>query len=351
MKKILFSLSAVLLFNESLAFVDIEMDHVNFEAIEFTKSEGIVQGYDDGSYRPEQKINRAEFVKIIIESNYTDSEIKACIDTDFPDVKSGEWFHPYVCLAKKKGLIGGYPDGTFRPADNISFVEAAKIISNSFGFTAGQDEIWYKPFVLNLSDKFAIPDSVVSFDYKITRGEMAEMIWRLKNNIKDKPYKSYSDLSGENKLNPLCNIQQDPEDNCTAVNLGAAFDKKTNKCKGVSWGCDKPPFESVSECQYVCEKSVQSILIGCTKYYDGCNTCSVNVDGTLGACTEKYCFQHEEPYCMEKKVEELGSRDYCETDSDCAVKNVGNCCGYYPACVNKFFVPDLEAVQKECQES
>lgn len=44
--------------------------------------------------------------------------------------------------------------------------------------------------------------------------------------------------------------------------------------------------------------------------------------------------------------------DYsCRVDSDCEVKNVGNCCGYFPACVNKDAQPDPQAVQARCAES
>ena len=48
--------------------------------------------------------------------------------------------------------------------------------------------------------------------------------------------------------------------------------------------------------------------------------------------------------------EEPCSPYYCEKDEDCEIKNIGNCCGYYPACVNKNYEPDLEAIQKECDE-
>src|SRR5690554_5416507 len=41
----------------------------------------------------------------------------------------------------------------------------------------------------------------------------------------------------------------------------------------------------------------------------------------------------------------------CRIDSDCQVKNVGNCCGYFPACVNKDARPDPEAVQARCAET
>ncbi|MBS3105791.1 hypothetical protein J4234_06045 [Candidatus Woesearchaeota archaeon] len=42
---------------------------------------------------------------------------------------------------------------------------------------------------------------------------------------------------------------------------------------------------------------------------------------------------------------------FCDEDSDCAVKDVHNCCGYYPRCVNKDFTPDIEAVKRECERS
>ena len=41
---------------------------------------------------------------------------------------------------------------------------------------------------------------------------------------------------------------------------------------------------------------------------------------------------------------------YCEVDNDCVIKDVHNCCGYYPRCVNVGHEPDIEAVQRECRE-
>ena len=47
---------------------------------------------------------------------------------------------------------------------------------------------------------------------------------------------------------------------------------------------------------------------------------------------------------------ELPDPYYCEKDSDCGIKDVHNCCGYYPRCVNINHEPDIEAVIRECQE-
>ena len=47
---------------------------------------------------------------------------------------------------------------------------------------------------------------------------------------------------------------------------------------------------------------------------------------------------------------QLPNKYYCEKDSDCVVKDVHNCCGYYPRCVNMAHKPDIEAVERECRE-
>lgn len=177
-------------------FSDVGNSNPNQSAIEYVKNQGIVQGYSDGTYRPDRTINRAEFTKIVIEAQFA-SEVEACQSADFSDTEKGKWFTPYICVAQKRGIINGYSDGTFRPSQNISFVEAAKIIVNTFGLSAGSDnEVWYRPFVNRLELEKAIPTSVGSFSKNITRGEMAEMIYRLKTGIKNKETKTYNGLAG-----------------------------------------------------------------------------------------------------------------------------------------------------------
>jgi len=174
------------------AFPDVSSTHDNFDAIEYVQAQGIVAGYPDGTFKPNQKINRAEFTKIIMEAAFPGiSKGSDC----FPDVLK-EWFAKYICEAKLKNIIGGYPDGTFRPDQDISFVEAAKIIVLTLGYEVGADDVWFKPFVDALAERNAIPLSITDFNQYITRGEMAEMIYRLKADITDKPSTSYNKLAG-----------------------------------------------------------------------------------------------------------------------------------------------------------
>lgn len=178
----------------SAAFTDVSKSHPNYDAIMYVQSENIVKGYADGSYKPDQKINRAEFTKIIVEAVVGQEPLEHAGQC-FPDVKTGMWFYSYVCYAERMGILGGYPDGFFKPANDINFVEAAKIIAIAFEYQTSTDtQVWFKGYVDALGNFHAIPASVSAFEKTITRGEMAEIIYRLKTQKTDKTYHTYDTI-------------------------------------------------------------------------------------------------------------------------------------------------------------
>ena len=67
--------------------------------------------------------------------------------------------------------------------NEINFVEAAKIITIAFDLTLIEADIWYEPYVEALENKGAVPESIQAFDQFITRGEMSEIIYRLRAEI------------------------------------------------------------------------------------------------------------------------------------------------------------------------
>lgn len=177
---------------ETTPFSDVDSSNSNFQAITYLKEQGIVNGYGDGTFKAGNKISRAEFLKIVMEAseNLNSAALEVAphdgFTNCFPDVKD-QWFASYVCVATKQNLVKGYDDGTFKPEKEINFAEASKIIANVMALDIASTEsadVWYKPYVQALSEKSAIPDDVAGFTYNITRGQMAEMIWR----VKAKPY-------------------------------------------------------------------------------------------------------------------------------------------------------------------
>jgi uncharacterized secreted protein with C-terminal beta-propeller domain len=178
-------------------FSDVPKESFSTDSLEYLKENKVISGYPDGTFKPENEINRAEFTKIIVGALTDSPKGSNC----FTDVKD-EWFAPYVCEAKERKIIDGYADGSFKPAENINFSEASKIVANAFGVTADNDgdpnaANWYQPFVVGLETQKAIPLSVEFFDEKITRDEMAEMTYRLKAKVKDKGSRSYEEIKGD----------------------------------------------------------------------------------------------------------------------------------------------------------
>ena len=99
------------------------------DAISYMQTNGIVSGYSDGTFKPAAEINRAEFTKILVQSAFSKELETSAAQACFTDVKASDWFSKYVCLAKDKGIITGYSDGTFHPGQSINAAEALKIFS------------------------------------------------------------------------------------------------------------------------------------------------------------------------------------------------------------------------------
>ncbi len=181
--------------DQTKVFTDVTGETQYEPAIKYLKDNNIVTGYPDGSFGPAKNINRAEFAKILIGAiNSEKVEGKNC----FPDVKD-QWFASYVCTAKKMGLLEGYPDGNFKPEEQINFAEAAKIVANAFKLNKGDNDpaVWFKQYIEALQRENAIPLSVDYFDEKITRDEMSEIIWRVKADVNNKSSRTYLELQGE----------------------------------------------------------------------------------------------------------------------------------------------------------
>lgn len=91
-----------------------------------------IDGYADGSFKPNNLINRAELVKMALyASNITPPTPS---ENCFPDVAKTEWYAAGICYAKSKNWIQGYPDGLFHPERNINRVETLKIIDKIQGW-------------------------------------------------------------------------------------------------------------------------------------------------------------------------------------------------------------------------
>jgi len=178
MKKLLLLLILTSTLAISFASFSDTISHKYSESINYLQSAWVVKWYPDGTFGPDREINRAEIMKIILESSL-DESIPLAVNC-FPDVNV-ERFAPYICYAKTHNIVKWYTDGSFQPGKSVSNAEWLKMALESFGFnleaTSNQRRYeWYLNFVHdnNIFSKYAIRP-----DKSMTRGEMAYLTHKL----------------------------------------------------------------------------------------------------------------------------------------------------------------------------
>lgn len=136
---------------EEVSFTDVSKSDWFADYVDELAEEGILSGYDDGTFRPEQEITRAELTKVAVvafELPIIDE------DAGFSDVSEDDWFAPYINTAAYYGFINGYDDGTFKPNDTINRAETAKVLVGTIAkmltdpeYFLGSAATWTNPFV------------------------------------------------------------------------------------------------------------------------------------------------------------------------------------------------------------
>ena len=107
-------------------------------AISTLSNMGIIDGFSDGTFRPYAKITRAQFAKIAVGFFETTRED---YQGYFTDVDIDAWYTEYVEAAARVGLIEGFNDGTFRPNTNITRAQACVIVNRALGRAPDEDRL------------------------------------------------------------------------------------------------------------------------------------------------------------------------------------------------------------------
>lgn len=149
---------------------------------------GVIAGYEDGTFRPDDSITRAEFTKIIATAKGYTTETAI----SFSDVSSSDWYYSVLKSAVAAGIITGYVDGTFRPNDQITREEASAIIARAYSLSnstadiyfVDQDQIgdWALPYIKQLYSNNIIvgyPDGSFMPKSSITRAETVQILDRV----------------------------------------------------------------------------------------------------------------------------------------------------------------------------
>ena len=110
-------------------FTDVDAGDWYNNAVATMANAGVINGYEDGAFRPDAPITRAEFAAMAVRFYESEAEIDHDV---FSDIGSS-WARDEINLAHALDIVGGYSDGTFRPNANITRAEAVTIINNVLG--------------------------------------------------------------------------------------------------------------------------------------------------------------------------------------------------------------------------
>ena len=166
---------------EAVRFSDVT-DRDTAMAVESLRLLGVLDGYGDGSFRPNAVLTRAQFCKMAVYAMDGESELGLYRTvTVFPDVKPSHWASAYINMAAKgKGVIAGYADGRFHPEKTVTVGQAVTILLRLLGYT---DEnvggIWPHGYMA-VAQTIGLTDGVSGDGYTaLTRGQAARLFLNL----------------------------------------------------------------------------------------------------------------------------------------------------------------------------
>ncbi len=177
------------------AYNDLSADSPYFEAVTLLTQNGVLQGYDDNTFRPEQKVNRAEALKIILKSIGVEAT-SGLYNTGFPDVPIDAWYAGYIMEGLLRNIISGNPDGTFAGGRTVNKAEFLKMTLKAYGTNISKYSVitefiahdvpldaWFANY-LNYAKTVGLtsPDLSINLypEKELNRGESALFVYRMK---------------------------------------------------------------------------------------------------------------------------------------------------------------------------
>lgn len=243
-KKILPILFSILVFAWAIvpsdvrasSFTDVSSGNRNYTAIEYLAKLGVVQGYPDKTYRPNQGVSRAEFLKLAIETALKNHQIEQLLADDmtptgFIDVDETAWYAKYIRYAQKQDWIKGYrtrEGKIFRPEQKINKVEGLKILASIQKWPIDENKIsrttptfldtpfstWYAPLVAYARQKNFTEENGDYFSPSriFLRGKVSEVLFRTMlsakngNQVFSEEFTKTAGLELENSNTPVSSV-------------------------------------------------------------------------------------------------------------------------------------------------
>lgn len=157
-------------------------DSYTATAVETLRLMGVLDGYGDGTFRPDTVLNRAQFCKMAVYAMDGSSELgRYSTVTIFPDVKPSHWASSYINMAAKKGVISGFADGKFKPEQTVTAGQAVTILMRGLGY---KDEnmggVWPQSYMAEAGTCGLLKSTGITSAYSaLTRAQAAKLFLNL----------------------------------------------------------------------------------------------------------------------------------------------------------------------------
>lgn len=179
---------AVTTLSESQEFSDVPVTNTYYVPISHLRSQGVVNGYEDGNFGVNDNLTRAQAAVMIVNAIGFEYSSREQIFTDVP---TDFWANQHITQAYQMDMLNGYEDGNFGPDDYITRAQLSVIISKAFGletltnvpfiFRDIPESYWAYPFIRNLSSRLIVNgyiDGRFGPDDFVTRGQFSKFLSR-----------------------------------------------------------------------------------------------------------------------------------------------------------------------------
>ena len=157
-------------------------DSYTATAVETLRLMGVLDGYGDGTFRPDTVLNRAQFCKMAVYAMDGSGELgRYSTVTIFPDVKPSHWASAYINMAARKGIISGFADGKFKPGQTVTAGQAVTILMRGLGY---KDEdmggVWPRSYMAEAQTNGLLKSTGITSAYAgLTRAQAAKLFLNL----------------------------------------------------------------------------------------------------------------------------------------------------------------------------
>ena len=162
------------------AYSDVTAGTLVSEAVEILSGLKILTGFEDGTFKPDETVTRAQMAAIICRTlGYEDQAKSSAGSTIFNDVAADHWASGYINVAQSLQIINGYGDGNFGPEDQVTYEQAVKMITVALGYelAAQAKGGWYTGYLSIASAEGITKNANGTVGSPATRATIAVLVY------------------------------------------------------------------------------------------------------------------------------------------------------------------------------